>query len=317
MKKAIKSILSISLIGLLIISLSGCAKIGYVANGVSTAIGEIKSGEWKNVDTVETDTNDDPVVIDEFVPGTYGGIEFTSIEDVAKYYADAYNKTKAKTAMFIDEEGNKVEMFALEGTKEIIVSDLLVDGKENSVINNLIPQLLDSLYKPTVGGLQPCNEREPAKDVDENGDSLLTTRTTAEDLIAANVTDNGDGTITLMMQPKRVEMSRVGLDAQGNMFTSLNDIASVVDAVSIFSWASGSTDENVKVSYHGGTAEITIDTASGEVVKAKYDMKAYVSIVHANIAVVHDKSMSATVDFICEYPATDEFYDKVNVHPAE
>ena len=205
MKQAIKAVLSVFLIALLIFSFSGCAKISYIANGTATAIAEIKSREWKSTDTgTAANVNDDLAVIDEFVPGTYGSIEFNTVDDVAQCYVDAFNKTKSKTAMYIDEEGNKTEMYAFAGTKEIIVTDLLVDGKENSVINNLVPQLLGSLYKPTIGGLQPCNDREPSKDVDENGNSLLQTRTTGDDLLTANVTDNGDGTITIIMQPKRV-----------------------------------------------------------------------------------------------------------------
>ena len=107
------------------------------------------------------------------------------------------------------------------------------------------------------------------------------------------------------------------MDEQGRMFTSLNDIGSVVDAVDAFSWASGTTEENCKVVYKGGTAVVTIDTKSGEIVEAHYDMHVYVNIIHASIAVVHDKSLSATVDYKCDFPASKEFYDKCNVHPVE
>lgn len=320
MKRFFKLVICLALAGVLALSFTGCAKLAYIANGTVNAIGEVKSGEWNKQETAQGESSaaaSDTVVIDAFVPGTYGGIEFNSLDDVAKVYAAAFDKTKAKTALFIDEEGNKVEMYDLEGSKEITITDILVDGNANQVINKLVPQLLGSLYKPTVGGLQPCNDREPSKDNDENGVTLTTCRVTGADLLEANVVDNGDGTITLTMQPKLVEMSRVGQDAQGNMFTVLNDLGAVVDAVSIFSWASGTTEENCQVTYQGGTAVVTIDVASGEVVKADYDMKAYVKIQHANLSVVHDKSVSATVDFVCLYPAADSFYDQVNVHRAE
>jgi hypothetical protein len=116
------------------------------------------------------------------------------------------------------------------------------------------------------------------------------------------------------MQPKAVSMSRVGLDSQGKFYTTLNDIGAVVEAVDVFSWASGTTEENCKVLYKGGTVTVVIDTKSGEITQADYNCIIYVDIVHANISVVHDKSISATVDYRCHFPASEEFYDKVNVH---
>ncbi len=322
MKKITKSVLCVILAAALVFSLTGCAKVGYVFNGTVKAIQEVKSGDWKkapeaeNADAASAST-DDPPVIDEFAAGTFGGVEFKSIEDVVKYYCAAYDKTKAKTAKYKDEEGKIVEMYAFADEKEITITDILVEGKSNAVINKLIPQLLGALYVPTIGGLQPCNAREPEKDVDEKGESLKTCRVKADDLVTANVKDGGDGKIIISMQPKTVEMSRVGMDEQGRMFTSLNDIGSVVDAVDAFSWASGTTEENCKVVYKGGTAVVTIDTKSGEIVEAHYDMHVYVNIIHASIAVVHDKSLSATVDYKCDFPASKEFYDKCNVHPVE
>jgi len=316
MKKTVKAILCVLLCGVLAFSFAGCAKISYVAGGVSQAISEIKSGEWNKPETQETSTEDEPV-IDAFTPGTYGGIEMNSVDDLVAYYAECYNKTKAKTALYIDQNGDTVEWYAFGGSKEITISDILVDGKSNSVINQLVPSLLGSLYTPTLAGLSPCMWEVPELDNDEFGESLQTCRVQPDDLLAANATDNGDGTITLQMQPKLTEMSHCGVDPQGRMFTSLNDIGSVVEAVSAFSWSSGSTEENVKVTYKGGTAVVTIDVAKGEIVSANYTMIAYANIIHANLAVVHDKSMSAKVEYICIYPATQEFYDSINIRPAE
>lgn len=316
MKRAVKGILCIVLTAALVVSFAGCAKVSYVMGGAKQAMEEIKSGEWKQVAEPVTDT-EDVAVIDAFTPGTYGGIEMNSVDDLVAYYAQCYNKTKAKTAMYIDQNGDTVEWYAFGGSKEITISDILVDGQSNSVINQLVPSLLGSLYTPTLAGLSPCMWEVPELDNDEFGESLQTCRVQPDDLLAANATDNGDGTITLKMQPKLTEMSHCGVDPQGRMFTSLNDIGSVVEAVSAFSWSSGTTEENVKVTYKGGTAEVKIDVASGEIVEATYIMKAYANIQHANIAVVHDKSMSATVDYVCIYPATQEFYDSINIQPLE
>lgn len=322
MKRLFKSLVCLTLAAVIAASFTGCAKLGYIANGTAAAISEVKSGEWKQAqsdafENADASEDDDAPVIDEFSAGTYGGVEFASLDDVVKYYCEAYDLTKAKTAMFKNENGEVVEMYAFADEKKMEVKDILVEGKKNSVIDQLIPQLLNALYAPTIGGLHPCNAREPENDNDENGDSLKTCRVTADDIVTANVTDNGDGTITLTMQPKAVNMSRVGLDSQGKFFTTLNDIGEVVEQVDALSWASGTTEENCKVVYKGGTVIIKIDTATKEIVEADYNMIAYVNVQHANLAVIHDKSLSATVDYRCHFPCSQEFYDKVNVHPVD
>ncbi len=317
MKRIIKGLTCVALAVIITLAFTGCAKFNYITNGTIKAIHEIKSGAWKDAGTTptETEAEEDKPVIDELTPGTYGGIQFNSLDDVAKYYCEVYNKTKAKSAKFKDEEGKVVDMYAFADEKKIEIKDILVEGNSNAVMNKLIPQLLGALYVPTVGGLPPCNAREPENDKDEKGESLLTCRVTADDILAANVVDNNDGTITITMQPKAVNMSRVGMDSQGKFFTSLNDIGAVVDAVDAFSWASGTTEENCKVNYKEGTAVIKVDTKTGEIIVADYTMIAFVNIQHASIAVVKDKSLSATVYYECHFPASKEFYDKVNVHP--
>ena len=94
MKKITKSVLCVILAAALVFSLTGCAKVGYVFNGTVKAIQEVKSGDWKkapeaeNADAASAST-DDPPVIDEFAAGTFGGVEFKSIEDGVKYYCAA------------------------------------------------------------------------------------------------------------------------------------------------------------------------------------------------------------------------------------
>lgn len=249
----------------------------------------------------------DEVKIDEFAAGTYGGVEFASIEDLVDYYNAAYDKTKADTIEYIDADGNTAVWYGLLGAESLAISNILVEGKENTVLNNLIPTLLDSLYSPGLSGLAPSANRDPALDIDSKGDSLTTSRLVADDLLAANVKDNGDGTITITLQPKYVNMSLKGLDAQGHVFTTLDDIGSVVEAIDVFEWASGTTEENCKVNYYGGTAEATIDTATGKVVAGNYVMLAYVDIQHATITVIKDKSMSALVTYTVTYPASAEY----------
>ena len=104
MKKLIKRVTALALAGALVASLAGCAKINYVTNGTITAIQEVKSGEWKNAGNEEGAAEeyvDTSVLETPFAAGTYGGVEFSSVEDVVNYDVEAYDYTKTYTLMFI------------------------------------------------------------------------------------------------------------------------------------------------------------------------------------------------------------------------
>ena len=249
----------------------------------------------------------DVAVIDEFVAGTYGGVEFASMEDVVDYYNAAYDKTKTETIEYIDDQGNTQVWYKLLGAESLAVSDVKVDGKENQIINTLIDELVPALYQPGLSGLSPSANRNPEMDVDSKGDSLQTSRLVVDDLLAANVKDNGDGTITITLQPKFVNISMKGLDAQRHEFTTLDDIGSVVEAIPGFSWATGTTEENCNVNYYGSTATAVIDVANGTVISGDYVMQAHIDIQHASIAVISDKSMTGLVTYTVQYPASAEY----------
>lgn len=249
----------------------------------------------------------DAVVIDELAANTYAGIEFNDIEAVVNYYNEAYNKTKAQTREYINEEGNKEVWYTMLGEEKLNVSEIMIEGKENSMINNLVPGIVDGIYSPGLNGLSPSANRNPELDVDEENKSLTTSYLTADDILAANVTDNGNGTITLQLQPKQVNMSHKGMDAQGHLFNTLGAIDSVVDSISVLSWASGTTEENCIVDYRGGYATVTIDTASGLITEADYHMEAHISVSHATVAVIKDKSATLLVTYDVHYPASDEY----------
>ena len=70
---------------------------------------------------------------------------------------------------------------------------------------------------------------------------------TKDDILDANITDNGDGTITMVIQPKAAEMSMRGEDSQGNFFEVLGDISSTVAQISVISFAQGTAEDNIKV----------------------------------------------------------------------
>lgn len=250
---------------------------------------------------------EDTAVIDPFTAGTYGGVEFKEIADVAAYYAEAYNNTKAKTAEYNTPDG-KQTFYAFVGEDDLTVESILVDGKPNGTIEKLVPSIMGSLFKKQVNGLPPSKNRNPEMDKDDvNGESLITSRLTGEDLLEANVKDNGDGTITLTMQPKAFNMSVPGMDSQGHMFSTLGDLGPTVESISVLSWASGTTEENVRVDYKGGTAVVKIDTAKKEIVEAEYTEMAYVAVKHANITIIKDKDASITIKYWQKFPCSVDY----------
>lgn len=310
MNKFVKKGLSLVLAtGLIATSFAGCAKINYVTDGAIQAIHEIKDGSWLEADADgETGSDEDVSVLETpFEAGTYGGVDFQSIEDVAKYYCEAYDKTKGQTREYIDSEGNTAVWYTMLGEEKLQVTDIMIEGKENSMINNLVPGIVGGLYSPGLNGLTPCANRDPSMDVDTANESLQTCRLTADDILDANVTDNGDGTITMVIQPKAVNMSEKGMDAQGHVFSSLGDIAGVVDSISVLSWASGTTEENCIVNYKGGTVTCKIDTKSGLITEADYHMLAYISVNHATVTVIKDKSATLLVTYDVHFPASDDY----------
>lgn len=312
MKKTVKKLVCLALVAVLCISFAGCAKINYVTNGTIQAINEVKSGDWNKTDedTGEAEVNFDDPVIEQFAPVTAGGVDFASVEDVVNYYVEAYNYSKTLMAQYKDKDGATQTWYKLLGEEELKVENILIDGSSNATINNLVPGIVDGIYNPGLNGLVPSTNRDPKLDTDEwdgNGESLQTSRLVADDLVTANVNDNGDGTITIKLQPKAVNMSMPGKDAQGHVFQSLGAIDSTVENISVLSWAEGTTADNCKVNYYGGTATVTINTSTKEITSAEYEMKACVNVTHANVAVIKDKSASLDVTMKWKYPASADY----------
>ncbi len=264
-----------------------------------------------NAETSTSEEADAPV-IEALAANTYAGIDFKTNDDVVNYYAEAYNKTKAQTKEYVLDSGETVTWYSMLGEEDLQVKDIMIEGKSNAMINNLVPGIVGGLFTKGSAGLSPSSNRTPAEDVDESNGSLTTCRLKPEDVIATNVKDNGDGTITLQLQPKAFNMSHRGMDAQGNLFNTLGAIDSVVDSISALSWQSGTTAENCLVNYKNGYATVTIDTKTGLITKADYHMEAHISVNHANVAVLKDKSANVLVTYDVHFPASAE-YLKTNV----
>lgn len=313
MNKLVKRGFSLALaIGLVATSFTGCAKIKYVTEGAVQAIQEIKTGDWQNQDAGD-DFDVDTINIDELTPGTYGGVDFQNLEDVATYYAEAYNYTKSLTAEYITEDGSTATYYKLLGDEKLSIGDVMIDGSANAVINKLVPGIVDGMFSANTYGLVPCYNRDPNLDNNLEDDmrkadhDFRESGITADDILAANVTDNQDGTITMVIQPKAAQMSTRGDDSQGRFFEVLGDIGATVSSISVLSFAQGTPEENIKVNYKGGTVTVTINTATKEITAADYNMLVDIAVNHANVAVIKDKSAALQITYTNHYPASDEY----------
>lgn len=317
MKKLIKRITCVVLVAALVASLAGCAKLNYVTNGTIQAIQEVKSGEWKNAGKDSADNaaaEEDASVLDKsFEAGTYGGVEFKSLEDVANYYVEAYNYTKTLTAQYKDADGKTQTFYKMLGSEKLEVGSVMIDGKENSTINSLVPSIVGPMFDANIYGLVPSGNRNPELDNNlddptrKNDHDYRTSTFTGDDILDANIVDNGDGTITMTIQPKQEELAFRGEGTQGSFFEVLGDITAAVKSISVLSFTEGDASDNVKVMYKGGTGVITIDTKTKEITAAKYVMIANVDVTHASIAIIKDKSASVKITYTNEYPASDDY----------
>lgn len=293
----INKILSIILVILLVFS------VVYIAMS-SAKVPEVVEEEGAFVDEI---------VIDEFTAGTYGGQSFQSIEDVVAYYNKCYDYTKTLTAEYVD-NGETKTLYKLLGSEELNVENLLVEGNSNATINKLVPGIVGGLFTGGANGLSPSGGREAATDFRSDGTvDQTTSHLTADDVLMANVVDNGDGTITMMIQPKAAVLAMPDQDSQGRFFNVLGDISGVVGNITILTFSEGTIDDNFVVNYAGGTGTITIDTATGEITTADYNMKVHIDVKHANVTVLKDKSASLDIKYDCHFPASDEYLANLNV----
>lgn len=263
--------------------------------------------ESKIVEGADSGATEDAITIDEFVAGTYGGKKFDTMEDVVNYYVECYNYTKTLTANYVENGENKT-YYKLVGDEDLKVENLLVEGQSNSMIDSIVPGIVGGLFSGSVKGLPPSENRDPALDVSADGAyNFTTSMLTIDDVEACNVVDNGDGTISITIQPKAVLLSSKGADAQGRFFNTLGDISSTVESISVLSFSSGTINDNFVVNYSGGSGVIKIDVASGEIVEADYTMNVHIDVSHANVSVLKDKSASLDIVYKNHFPASDQY----------
>lgn len=178
-------------------------------------------------------------------------------------------------------------------------------GSKNSFFDSYFESLLTDMTLPT--GLPPSTSVNKSADTDLNGKSLITSRLRDTDVASLSIKDNNNGTITLTIKPKAVQMSSPGADAQGRFFTTAGPMYDAIDQVikeNGGKWTTGNAKKNVTMNYTGGTGTITINTSTGKISKAKYKMIVKAEIRNITLSGQKFKSIAMDCSMADTFPAT-------------
>ncbi len=243
---------------------------------------------------------------DPFKKGKYAGVQLNTTADAVRYYVKAYNATKKETAKYKDLETEEISTYyKMLGCKEMFVTNTRINGSKNSFFDSYFESLLTDMTLPT--GLPPSTSVNKSADTDLNGKSLITSRLRDTDVASLSIKDNKNGTVTLTIKPKAVQMSSPGADPQGRFFTTAGPMYDAIDQVikeNGGKWTTGNAKKNVTMNYTGGTGTITINTSTGKITKAKYKMIVKAEIRNITLSGQKFKSIAMDCSMVDTFPAT-------------
>lgn len=243
---------------------------------------------------------------DPFKKVKYAGVQLNTTADAVRYYVKAYNATKKETAKYKDLETEEISTYyKMLGCKEMFVTNTRINGSKNSFFDSYFESLLTDMTLPT--GLPPSTSVNKSADTDLNGKSLITSRLRDTDVASLSIKDNKNGTVTLTIKPKAVQMSSPGADPQGRFFTTAGPIYDAIDKAikeNGGKWTTGNAKKNVTMNYTGGTGTITINTSTGKITKAKYNMIVKAEIRNITLSGQKFKSIAMDCSKVDTFPAT-------------
>lgn len=252
---------------------------------------------------------------DSFKKGKYAGVQLNTTADAVRCYVKAYNATKKETAKYKDLETEEISTYyKMLGCKEVFVTNTRINGSKNSFFDSYFESLLTDMTLPT--GLPPSTSVNKSADTDLNGKSLITSRLRDTDVASLSIKDNKNGTVTLTIKPKAVQMSSPGADPQGRFFTTAGPMYDAIDQVikeNGGKWTTGNAKKNVTMNYTGGTGTITINTSTGKITKATYNMKVNVDVQHVTISGMKDQRVQLRVIVKDTFPMSQELFDSSNL----
>lgn len=232
-----------------------------------------------------------------------------------RYYVKAYNATKKETAKYQNKETDEIlTYYKLLGVKTLGADNVYINGSRNKFMDSYLDSMISDTKVGT--GLPPCTAVDKSEDTDLNGKSLVTSRLRDTDVETLSIKDNKNGTVTLTIKPKSVQMSSPGADAQGRFFSTLGPMYDTFDQMlkqNGGKWTTGNAKKNLHMNYTGGTGTITINTSSGKITKATYNMKVNVDVQHVTISGMKNQRVQLRVIVKDTFPMSQELFDSSNL----
>jgi len=252
---------------------------------------------------------------DPFKKGKYAGVQLNTTADAVRYYVKAYNATKKETAKYQNKETDEIlTYYKLLGVKTLGADNVYINGSRNKFMDSYLDSMISDTKVGT--GLPPCTAVDKSEDTDLNGKSLVTSRLRDTDVETLSIKDNKNGTVTPTIKPKSVQMSSPGVDAQGRFFSTLGPMYDTFDQMlkqNGGKWTTGNAKKNLHMNYTGGTGTITINTSSGKITKATYNMKVNVDVQHVTISGMKNQRVQLRVIVKDTFPMSQELFDSSNL----
>ena len=275
------------------------------AKTVTTAKDPFKKGKYNYAGVFRCDDTNRRMRIHAGF-SVYAGVQLNTTADAVRYYVKAYNATKKETAKYKDLETEEIYIcYKMLGCQEMFVTNTRINGSKNSFLDSYFESLLTDLTMPI--GLPPSTSVNKSADTDLNGKSLITSRLRDTDVASLSIKDNKNGTVTLTIKPKAVQMSSPGADPQGRFFTTAGPMYDAIDKAikeNGGKWTTGNAKKNVTMNYTGGTGTITINTSTGKISKAKYNMIVKAEIRNITLSGQKFKSIAMDCSMADTFPAT-------------
>lgn len=233
-------------------------------------------------------------------------MQLNTTADAVRYYVKAYNATKKETAKYQNKETDEIlTYYKLLGVKTLGADNVYINGSRNKFMDSYLDSMISDTKVGT--GLPPSTSVNKSADTDLNGKSLITSRLRDTDVASLSIKDNKNGTVTLTIKPKAVQMSSPGADPQGRFFTTAGPMYDAIDQVikeNGGKWTTGNAKKNVTMNYTGGTGTITINTSTGKITKAKYNMIVKAEIRNITLSGRKFKSIAMDCSMVDTFPAT-------------
>ena len=111
-------------------------------------------------------------------------MELRSVSNIIQHGGTAL--FTARSPEFNTPEG-KQTWSAFIGDEDLKINSVIIDGNENKTINSMVPGIVGGIFHSGTSALPPTAGKVQKDDVDEKGNSLVTSSLTADDVLAPSL----------------------------------------------------------------------------------------------------------------------------------